>query len=69
MRARALIECTIDLANPAGEITDVVSAVLGSIAPGQRESVLRALDEAIGAALVEFEPKRPAIKSDQEADV
>jgi hypothetical protein len=51
MKARALLELTVDLANPAAELTDAISAVLGSIAPAQRESVLRSLDEAVGVAL------------------
>ncbi|MNT94723.1 hypothetical protein D3C72_2364670 [compost metagenome] len=54
MKARALLELTVDLANPAAELNDVISAVLGSIAPAQRESVLRSLDEAVGVALAEF---------------
>ncbi|WP_342480394.1 hypothetical protein NST07_25610 [Paenibacillus sp. FSL L8-0340] len=57
MKARALLELTLDLANPAAELTDTISAVLGSIPPGQRESVLRSLDEAVGVALAEFEPQ------------
>lgn len=55
MKTRALLELTVDLANPAAELTDAISVVLGSIAPGQRESVLRSLDEAVGVALAEFE--------------
>lgn len=57
MKARALLELTVDLANPAAELTDAISAVLGSIAPVQRESVLRSLDEAVGVALAEFNPQ------------
>jgi hypothetical protein len=56
MKARALLELTVDLANPAAELTDVISAVLGSIAPGQREAVLRSLDEEIGVALAGLTP-------------
>lgn len=55
MKARALLELTVDLANPAAELAAAISAVLGSIAPGQRESVLRSLDEEIGVALAGFE--------------
>jgi hypothetical protein len=56
MKARALLELTVDLANPAAELTDVISAVLGSVAPGQREAVLRSLDEAVGVALAGLTP-------------
>ncbi|OMF21897.1 hypothetical protein [Paenibacillus sp. FSL H8-0259] len=55
MKARALLELTVDLANPASELAAAISAVLGSIAPAQRESVLRSLDEEIGVALAGFE--------------
>lgn len=58
MKARALIECTVDIANPTAELAAVISAVLGSIPEGQRESVLRGLDEEIGVALAGYETKR-----------
>lgn len=51
MKVRALLELTVDLANPAAELAAAISAVLGSIAPGQREVVLRSLDEEIGVAI------------------
>ncbi|MNP79185.1 hypothetical protein D3C76_1769690 [compost metagenome] len=60
MKARALIECTIDIANPTAELAAVISAVLGSIPEAQREAVLRSLDEEIGVALAEFETKEVA---------
>jgi hypothetical protein len=56
MKARALLELTVDLANPAAELAAAISAVLGSIAPGQREAVLRSLDEEIGVALAGLTP-------------
>lgn len=60
MKARALLELTVDLANPSAELAAAISAVLGSIAPCQREAVLRSLDEEIGVALAGFETEAAA---------
>lgn len=54
MKARALLECTIDTANPAAELAATISAVLAVLAsPEQRLSVLQTLDDEIGRALAD----------------
>ncbi|AHV98973.1 hypothetical protein [Paenibacillus sabinae] len=56
MKARALLECTIDTASPAAELSATISAVLAVLPSAeQRLSVLRSLDDEIGRALAEFE--------------
>ncbi|WP_379161394.1 hypothetical protein [Paenibacillus sp. sgz5001063] len=57
MKVRALLECTIDTANPAAELIATISAVLGSIPPEQHEAVLRKLDEEVGVALASLTPE------------
>lgn len=56
MKARALIECTIDTAHPAAELAAAITAVLSALPDVEtRMNVLRALDEEIGRALAEVE--------------
>ncbi|AIQ13624.1 hypothetical protein [Paenibacillus durus] len=61
MKARALLECTIDTANPAAELSATISAVLAVLpTEGQRLSVLRSLDDEIGRALADYETEGAA---------
>ncbi|MEK3836435.1 hypothetical protein [Paenibacillus sp. FSL R7-0128] len=56
MKARALLECTIDTANPAQELSATISAVLSVLPTAEaRLSVLQALDIEIGRALADYE--------------
>lgn len=60
MKARALIELTVDLSQPAAELAAVIGAVLSAVPQAHRESVLRSLDEEIALALVQYETKQEA---------
>lgn len=51
MKARALVECTIDLSQPATEIIAVINAVLAALPEDKRVPVLEAVDIEIGTAL------------------
>lgn len=54
MKARALIECTIDLSQPHAEISAVINAVLGTLpTPAARLDVLTALGNDIDRAISE----------------
>lgn len=56
MKARALLECTIDTANPAAELAATISAVLAVLPNAEsRLSVLQTLDDEIGRALADYE--------------
>ncbi|KAA8750127.1 hypothetical protein [Paenibacillus sp. UASWS1643] len=59
MKSRTLLECTVDLAQPAPELAAVISAVLAYHTDGQAE-ILRALDYEIGTALAALETKAAA---------
>ncbi|MDK8182126.1 hypothetical protein [Paenibacillus sp. UMB4589-SE434] len=56
MKARQLLECTIDINDPVAELSAVISLVLQSH-PGKQEDILRLLDQEIGIALAAFETK------------
>lgn len=56
MKVRALLECTIDTANPAPELAATISAVLAALPNAEsRLSVLQTLDDEIGRALADYE--------------
>ena len=56
MKARALIECTIDTANPAAELSAAINAVLAVLpTPDQRLAVLQTLGDDIWRALADYE--------------
>lgn len=56
MKMRQLMECTLDLAQPAAELVSVISAVLATQPDLEaRTAVLRTLDDEIGQALSELE--------------
>ncbi len=56
MKVRALLECTIDTANPAPELAATISAVLATLPNAEaRLSVLQSLDDEIGRALASIE--------------
>lgn len=53
MKARMLLECTIDTANPLAELSAVINAVIGTVADvDQRVEILRKLDDEIVTALL-----------------
>lgn len=55
MKVRALLECTIDTANPALELAATISAVLAALPNAEsRLSVLQTLDDEIGRALADY---------------
>ncbi|MNM96143.1 hypothetical protein D3C81_1086100 [compost metagenome] len=56
MKTRALIECTIDTASPAAELSAAINAVLAVLpTPDQRMAVLQTLGDDIGRALADYE--------------
>lgn len=59
MKSRTLLECTVDLAQPAPELAAVISAVLAYHPDGQAD-ILRALDYEIGTALAALEKEETA---------
>jgi hypothetical protein len=64
MKVRALLECTIDTANPAQELAATISAVLSALPNTEaRLSVLRSLDEEIGRALAEYEVQESEVEA------
>ncbi|MDQ0168788.1 hypothetical protein [Paenibacillus tundrae] len=50
MKSRTLLECTVDLSQPAPELAAVITAVL-AYHPESQADILRALDYEIGTAL------------------
>lgn len=60
MKVRALLECTIDIANPAPELAAAISAVLAALPSAEsRLSVLQTLDDEIGRALADYLAEEP----------
>lgn len=56
MKARQLIECTVDLSQPASELSAVITAVLSAVPTvDQRAEILRQIDDEIVAALLALE--------------
>ncbi|MEK5058654.1 hypothetical protein [Paenibacillus sp. FSL H7-0326] len=51
MKARKLIECTIDLGNPVHEIGAVINVVLSSYSKEQQVDILKSLSKDIDKAL------------------
>lgn len=60
MKSRALLECTLDLANPVPEIAAVISDVL-AYHPQKQAEILHALDHEIGSALASLEESKGAV--------
>lgn len=59
MKLRQLFECTIDVTQPVGEISAVISAVLSTIPDvEQRADILRKIDDEITAALLALEESK-----------
>lgn len=58
MKVRSLLECTIDITNPAVELSATISAVLASLpTPEHRLEVLEKLDSEIGKSLADYHAK------------
>lgn len=53
MKARKLVECTIDLGNPVHEIGAVINVLLGSYSKEQQIEILKSLKQDIDKALEE----------------
>lgn len=51
MIARKLVECTIDLNDPVGEIGAVVNVVIGAFRKDQQIEILKAVQKNIEVAL------------------
>ncbi|MEK5420163.1 hypothetical protein [Paenibacillus sp. FSL L8-0708] len=54
MEKRCLIEFTVDVANAAADLTEMITDIL-AVNPGRELDILRALDNDIGIALAQVE--------------
>ena len=63
MKSRTLMEFTVDVAHPVGELSVVISEVLG-VHAGSRLDILRGLDTVIGEAIVQLEQNEGADLND-----
>ncbi|WP_411736105.1 hypothetical protein [Paenibacillus sp. M2] len=57
MKARKLVECTIDLGDPVGEIGAVINVVIGAFRKDQQIEILKAIQKNVVVALQEDSEK------------